>query len=86
MQKQNRAGTAAVLRGAVAAYLGYLGYMIITNKDTSMKPLTAKLTGGALIAAAAAFCVYTVIRFRADSRAAAEHAGSEAPQDKGADT
>ena len=84
MQKQNKAGVSAVLRGVVAAYLAYLGYMIITNRDTDMKPLTASLTGGILIAAAAAFCVYTVIRFRADARAAAGSAPADENPDKGA--
>ena len=74
-----------MLRAVVAAYLVWLGYQIITNEDTSMKPLTAKLTGGALIAAAAAFCVYTVIRFRADSRAAAETAQTEDQRDREAE-
>ena len=82
---QKNAGVAAVLRAVVAAYLVWLGYQIITNEDTSMKPLTAKLTGGALIAAAAAFCVYTAIRFRADSRAAAETVQTEDQRDREAE-
>ena len=79
MQKRNNAGTAALLRGVVAAYLFWLGYRIITNRDTEMSRQTAWLTGGILLAAAAAFCGYTVYRWRADRRAAAEQ-----PQDKGA--
>ena len=63
---KDKALTAAALRGVVTAYLVFLGYKIITNQDTTMSVQTARLLGGGLIAAAAAFAVYIVLRLRAD--------------------
>lgn len=79
MQNQNdrnKIFTAAALRGAVAAYLVFLGYKIITNQDTEMKPLMSYLLGGAMILAAVFVTVYIVYRLRTDLRTAAE------PQEK----
>ena len=74
MQKTDRSGnekawTAALLRSAVAAYLVYLGYRIIVNPDTEMSGSTARILGGIMIAAAAAFAVYIVLRLKSDLHA-----------------
>ena len=69
-QKQTKAGTAAALRLVVAGYLVYLGYKIAVNENTSMSPVTAKILCAAFIAAALAFGVYTLLRWRKDMAAA----------------
>ena len=79
--QKNNAFTAMVLRLAVAGYIAYLGYQIITNQETTMKPFTAWLLGGALILAAGAFCVYIGIRWKADKKAI-ENTGDPADQEK----
>ncbi len=65
-QKRSKAGSAALLRSAVACYLIYLGCQIAAAKDTSMSLLTARLIGGGMIAAACLFGVYIWKRWRID--------------------
>lgn len=69
-QKRSRAGTAALLRGAVAGYIVFLGYKIITNKETSMSVMTSRILGGCFIAAALGFGAYTFLRWKKDMEAA----------------
>ena len=69
-QKQTKAGTAALLRLAVAGYLVYMGYKIAVNENTTMPPVTAKILGGVFIAAAMGFGAYTLLRWRKDIAAA----------------
>ena len=64
-QKQTKAGTAALLRLAVAGYLVYMGYKIAVNENTTMSPVTA-----VFIAAAMGFGAYTLLRWRKDIAAA----------------
>jgi uncharacterized membrane protein len=75
--QNNKAWTAAVLRGAVSAYLGFLGYQIITNQDTEMAASTARILGGIMIAAAAAFAVYIIIRLKCDLRTDHQQEGTK---------
>lgn len=65
-EKRSRADKAAVLRGVVAGYLVYLGYMIATNKNTDMSPVFAKVLGGAFILIALVFGFYVLKRWRSD--------------------
>ena len=69
-EKLSKAGTKAALRAIVAGYLGYLGYKIATEEDTSMKKTTALIIGAFFIVAAAAVGAYTVYRFLTDRKAA----------------
>ena len=69
-QKQTKAGTAAALRLVVAGYLVYLGYKIAVNENTTMSPVTAKILCAVFIAAALAFGMYTLLRWRKDTAAA----------------
>lgn len=70
--RKNRAGTAALLRGAVACYLLYLGVQIAMSagKDPSFPVWAAWVLGGFFCLAGAAFGVYTWRRYRADLKAA----------------
>lgn len=65
-QKRARADKAALLRGVVAGYIAFLGYKIITNKDTSMSQMTSFILGGCFIAAALGFGVYIFLRRKKD--------------------
>ena len=69
-EKLSKAATKAALRAIVAGYIGYLGYKIATEEDTSMKKATALIIGAFFIAAAAAVGVYTAYRFITDRKAA----------------
>lgn len=66
IQKRARAGTTATLRAAVAAYILYLGWKIMTAVGSSVPPLLAKGIGAVFIAAALAFGVYAWKRWRVD--------------------
>ncbi len=70
--RKNRAGTAALLRGAVACYLLYLGVQIAMSagKDPSFPVWASWLLGGFFCVAAVAFGAYTWRRYRADLKAA----------------
>lgn len=70
--RKNRANVSAVLRGAVACYLLYLGVQIAMSagKDPSFPAWAAWLLGGFFCVAAVAFGVYTWRRYRADLKAA----------------
>ncbi|MBP3270919.1 MAG: hypothetical protein J6M17_01665 [Ruminococcus sp.] len=65
-QKRKTAGTKATLRAVVAGYFIFLGYKIITNKETTMSHTTAYLLGGIFIAAALGFGIYTLMKWRSD--------------------
>lgn len=69
---RSRAVKKALLRALVAGYLVYLGWNIATGESDSMTQLTARLIGGAFIAAAAAFGVYIFRSWRSDMAAARE--------------
>ena len=70
--RKNRANVSAVLRGAVACYLLYLGVQIAmgAGKDPSFPVWAAWVLGGFFFLAGAAFGVYTWRRYRADLKAA----------------
>lgn len=70
--RKNRANVSAVLRGAVACYLLYLGVQIAMSagKDPSFPVWAAWVLGGFFCLAGAAFGVYTWRRYRADLKAA----------------
>lgn len=70
--RKNRANVSAVLRGAVACYLLYLGVKIAMSagKDPSFPVWAAWVLGGFFCLAGAAFGVYTWRRYRADLKAA----------------
>ena len=72
MIRKNRANVSAVLRGAVACYLLYLGVQIAMSagKDPSFPVWAAWVLGGFFCLAGAAFGVYTWRRYRADLKAA----------------
>ena len=69
-QKRSHADKAAVLRAVVAVYIGYLGYKIACAENTTMSVTTARIIGGAFIAAAAAFGVYIAKRWISDRKEA----------------
>ena len=77
-QGNNKAMTFAALRGAVAAYLVYLGYQIITNQDTTMSRTMSWVLGCAMFLTALGVAAYTVYRLRIDT--------SQAKQPQGDDT
>ena len=70
--RKNRANVSAVLRGAVACYLLYLGVQIAMSagKDPSFPVWASWLLGGFFCVAAVAFGAYTWRRYRADLKAA----------------
>ena len=70
--RKNRANVSAVLRGAVACYLLYLGVQIAMSagKAPSFPVWAAWVLGGFFCLAGAAFGVYTWRRYRADLKAA----------------
>ncbi len=73
MQKYSRATGSGVLRAAVAGYLIYLGYNIISDMlsgVSGMQPALAWLIGILFIACAIAFAVYSYIRYRKELKAA----------------
>lgn len=80
-QKRARAGTKATLRAVVALYFIFIGYKVITNKETTMSPVTAYLLGGVFIAAAFGFGVYTFISWRKDVEAAVIDEASDPSND-----
>ena len=79
-EKLSKAGTKAALRAIVAGYIGYLGYKIATEENTSMKKTAALIIGAFFIVAAAAVGAYTVYCFRTDRRAARLAAEPEAEE------
>ena len=79
-RKRSRAYTAAALRAAVALYLIRLGWNILSNTNTSMEPLTAKLTGGAFIAAALLFGIYILRQLGRDLKDAELPGNDETPE------
>ena len=68
-EKRSKAGKAALLRGVVAVYIGYLGVKIFAAKDTTMSLMTAHILGILFIAAGVAVAGYAVKRWIDDSRA-----------------
>ena len=73
IQKRSRAGTAAMLRAAVAAYIIYLGGKLISGASdpaTSMQPWQCWLFGCFFLAAGLAVGVYAWRRWRLDLKAA----------------
>ena len=80
----SRANIAAVLRGCVCLYLGYLGVSLIrgaSSPDTTMPVWLAWVFGIVMILAAAAFGLYTLYHWRSDRVDAAlreeENGGTE---------
>ena len=70
VQKRARAGTTATLRAAVAVYMIYLGWKIMTAEGSSVPSTLATVIGIVFIAAALAFGVYTWKRWRIDLESA----------------
>lgn len=69
-QKRAKASTKATLRAVVALYFIFIGYKIITNKETTMAATTAYLLGGVFIAASVGFGIYTLMSWRNEIEAA----------------
>jgi hypothetical protein len=69
-EKLSKAETKAAMRAIVAGYLGYLGYKIATEENTSMKKAAALIIGAFFFIAAAAVGAYTVYCFLTDRKAA----------------
>ena len=67
-KKRSNAGKAALLRGVVAVYIGYLGVKIFAAKDTTMSLMTAHILGILFIAAGVAVAGYAVKRWIDDTR------------------
>ena len=80
-QGNNKAMTFAALRGAVAAYLVYLGYQIITNQDTTMSRSMSWVLGCTMFLAALGVAVYTVYRLRIDTRQTKQPQGDDAHEE-----
>jgi len=70
MQKRDKAVKGIFFRLVAAGYIGYLGYSIMTEKETSMSQAAAWMLGGLFMAVCAGFAVYSVCRFRSDMAAA----------------
>ena len=68
-ERRSKAGKAALFRGVVAVYIGYLGVKIFAAKDTTMSLMTAHILGILFIAAGVAVAGYAVKRWIDDSRA-----------------
>ena len=83
-QRKSRALSSAALRGALAAYLIYLGWRIIRGAlsgDSPMPVWAGALIGGAFILIALGFGVYLVRSYRREVREA-EPPQEEAPADE----
>ena len=78
------AGSFFALRLAVAAYLGYLGFDLLRDHLAGVSTLSAAASWGfgvGFMAAALAFGVYSVLRYRRENTAA--RAGGESPEADG---
>ena len=84
MDDRQKALSIAILRGAVAAYLIYLGYSLIKDQlagNSTMAPWLSWVSGVLFILAGAGFIWYSWKRYRADSAESPDGQASDAAKE-----